>query len=90
MRQAWLSSLFPVVVGAQFFELFPHRLEPALEDIDDLVANLGGSEDDPVYEPTSAIDLIFGADDHFIGISIHRDEALRVPNLLHQIIDGHG
>lgn len=52
-----------------------------------MVANLGGREGDPVYEPTSAIDLISGADGHFIDISIHGDEALRFLNLLHQVID---
>jgi hypothetical protein len=31
-----------------------------------------------------------GADDHLIGIAIHGDEALRLLDLLHQIIDGHG
>jgi hypothetical protein len=64
--------------------------KPALKDIDDLVANLGRREGDPIYKSTSAIELIFGADDHFIGISIHGDKALRFLNLLPQIIDGHG
>jgi hypothetical protein len=30
------------------------------------------------------------ADDHFIGIAIHGDEALGLFDLLHQITDGHG
>jgi hypothetical protein len=34
--------------------------------------------------------LILGADDDFIGIARHGDKALGFPNLLHQIIDGHG
>jgi hypothetical protein len=78
------------VLGAQFFELCPRFRKPTFEYIDDLVPNLGRREGDPIYEPTSAIDLIFSADDHFIGISIHGEEALRFLNLLHQIIDGHG
>jgi hypothetical protein len=45
------------VLGAQFFEFSAHRHEPAFKDIDNLVANLGGPEGDPVYEPTSEIDL---------------------------------
>jgi hypothetical protein len=54
-----------------------------------LFRNLGRRDGDAVYEPTPAIDVIFGADDHFIAISIHSDEALCFLNLLHQIIDGH-
>ncbi|HEY3619773.1 MAG TPA: hypothetical protein VGK96_23440 [Candidatus Sulfotelmatobacter sp.] len=31
-----------------------------------------------------------GADDHFIGITIHGDKAFGFLYLLHQIVDGHG
>jgi hypothetical protein len=34
--------------------------------------------------------LILGANDHFIGIAIHGDEAFGFLYLLHQIVDGHG
>jgi hypothetical protein len=34
--------------------------------------------------------LIFGADDHFIGIAIHGDKAFGFLYLLQQIVDGHG
>ena len=55
----------------------------------DLIADLSLREGNPVYKPTPTIDLIFGADDHLIGIAIHGDEALRLLDLLHQISDGH-
>jgi hypothetical protein len=42
------------------------------------------------YEAGPTIDFILGADDHLIGIAIHGDEASRLLDLLHQIIDGHG
>ena len=42
-----------------------------------------------VYQSPPAIDLILSTDDHFIGIAIYDDQALRFLNLLHQIIDGH-
>jgi len=60
----------PVVFGAKFFELCPHRRNPALEDTNDLTADLGCREDGSVYQPTPAIDLILSADDDFIGIAI--------------------
>jgi hypothetical protein len=70
-------------------ERCPYRRKSALENIDNLIANLGRREGGSVYEPTPAIDLIFGADDHLIGIAIHVDEALGLFDQLHQIIDGH-
>jgi hypothetical protein len=33
--------------------------------------------------------LILRTDDHFIGIAVHGDQALRFLNLVHQIIDRH-
>jgi hypothetical protein len=83
------SSAFPVIFGAKFFSLCPHRRKPALEDIYDCVADLGRREDGSIYKPTPAVDLIFGAHDHFIGITIHGDEALGFLNLLDQLVDGH-
>ena len=80
----------PVVFGAKFFELCPHRRNPALEDTNDLTADLGCREDGSVYKPTPAIDLILRADDDFIGIAIHGDKALGFLNLLPQIVDGYG
>jgi hypothetical protein len=82
-------SAFPVIFGAKFFSLCPHRRKPALEDIYDCVADLGRRKDGSIYKPTPAVDLIFGAHDHFIGITIHVDEALGFLNLLHQLVDGH-
>src|SRR4030095_8661409 len=84
------SSVFPLVLGAELFELCPHRRNAAFEDINDLVANFGRRENGSVYKPTPTIDLILGSDDYFVGIAIHGDEALRFLNLLHQIIDSHG
>jgi hypothetical protein len=55
-----------------------------------MIADLSRRKGDPVYKPSPAIDLIFGADDHLIGIAIHGDEALGLLDLLHQIIDCHG
>jgi hypothetical protein len=83
------SSAFPVIFGAKFFSLCPHRRKPALEDIYDCVADLGRRKDGSIYKPTPAVDLIFGAHDHFIGITIHGDEALGFLNLLDQLVDGH-
>jgi hypothetical protein len=80
---AWQeSSAFPVVFGAEFFYRCPQRRKPVLEDIDDCVADLGRRKDGSVYKPTPAIDLIFGADNHFVGIAIHPNEALGFLNLL--------
>jgi hypothetical protein len=87
---AWEIIGFPLVFGAEFLELCPHRR--------DLVANLGRREDGSVYKPTPTIDFILaptidfilGADDHLIGIAIHGDEALGLLDLLHQIRDSHG
>ena len=70
--------------------LCPQRGEPLLERGNDVIADLGRREGDPIYKPTPTIDLIFGADDHLIGIPIHGDEALRLLDLSHQIIGGHG
>ena len=60
-------------------ELCPQRGEPLLERGNDVIADLGLREGDPVYKPTPTIDLIFGANDNLIGIAIHGDEALRLP-----------
>jgi hypothetical protein len=84
------SSVFPLVLGAELFELCPHRRNAAFEDINDLVANFGRRENGSVYKSTPTIDLILGSDDYLIGIAIHGHEALRFLNLLHQIIDSHG
>jgi hypothetical protein len=83
------SSAFPVIFGAKFFSLCPHRRKPALEDIYDCVADLGRRKGGSIYKPTPAVDLILGAHDHFIGITIHGDEALGFLNLLDQLVDGH-
>src|SRR5215831_12637930 len=94
MRRA-PSSGRQVVIGLFFdirrrvFQALPASHKPALEDIDDLVANLGRREGSSVYQPTPAIDLILGADDNFIGVTIHGDEALGFLDLSHQLIDGH-
>src|SRR6266446_7773028 len=77
------------VFEAELLALCPQRGEPLLERGNDVIADLGRREGDPVYKPTPTIDLIFGADDHLIGIAIHSDEALRLLDLLHQISDGH-
>jgi hypothetical protein len=66
------------------------RGKPALEDIDDCVADFGRREDSSVYKPTPAIDLIFGPDNHFISAVIHCDEAFHFLNLFDQVIDSHG
>ena len=81
-----------MVLGAEFFELCPHRHNPALEDTNDLTADLGCREDGSVYKPTPAVDLVLRADDDFIGIAIHGDKALglNLRGLLPQIVDGHG
>ena len=79
----------PSVFEAELLALCPQRGEPLLERGNDVIADLGRREGDPVYKPTPTIDLIFGADDHLIGIAIHSDEALRLLDLLHQISDGH-
>jgi len=84
------SSAWPAVFGAEFFELCPYRHKPALEDTDDLTADLGSRESGSVYKPTPTIDLILRADDDFIGIAIHGDKALGFLNLLHQFVDCHG
>src|SRR5467141_1596016 len=65
------SSAFPLVVGAEFLELCPHRRQPALEDTDDLVANLGRRESGSVYKPTPTVDFVLSAADHLFGIAIH-------------------
>jgi hypothetical protein len=70
-------------------EVCPYSHKSALEDADDLVANLGLGESDSVYEPAPGIDFILGADDHFIGTAIDGDQALRFLNLVHHIIDSH-
>jgi hypothetical protein len=74
----------------ELLELCSHCRKSALEDADDLVANLGRREGGSVYQSTPTIDLILGADDHLIGIVIHGDEALRLLDLSHQIVGGHG
>jgi hypothetical protein len=79
-----------LIFDAELLELCSHNLKSALEDADDLVSNLGRREGGSVYESTPTIDLILGADDHLIGIVIHGDEALRLLDLSHQIIGGHG
>jgi hypothetical protein len=73
VRPAWAIIGFPLVFDAEFLELCPHGRKPTLEDIDDLVANLGRREGGSVYKPTPTIDFILGADDHLIGIAIHGD-----------------
>ncbi len=79
----------PSVFEAELLEFSPQRGEPLLKRGNDVIADLGRREGYPVYKPTPTIDLIFGADDHLIGIAIHGDEALRLLDLLHQISDGH-
>jgi hypothetical protein len=86
---AWAIIGFPLVFGGWIPELCPHRRNPALEDSDDVVADLGRREGGSVYQPSPTIDFILGTDDHLIGIAIHRDEALGLLDLLHQISDGH-
>jgi hypothetical protein len=66
------SSGSPLLFGAELLELRPHCRKPALEDADDPVANLGRRERGSVYEATPTINLIFGTDDHLIGIAIQR------------------
>jgi hypothetical protein len=89
-RRHGQSSGCPSGFRAEFLKLCPHRPKPALEDIDDLVADFGRREADSVYKSTPNVDCIFGPDDHLIGIAIHGDEALGLLDLLHQIIDRHG
>jgi hypothetical protein len=84
------SSGSPLLFGAEILELRPRCRKPALEDADDPVANLGRRERGSVYEATPSINLIFGTDDHLIGIAIHSGEALGLLDPLHQVIDGHG
>jgi hypothetical protein len=74
---------------AELLKLCPHCRKSAFENAD-LVANLGRGESGSVYESTSAIDFVLGADDHFIRIAIHGDEALSLLDRSHQIIGGHG
>jgi hypothetical protein len=81
---------FPLVFRAEFLELCPHRRQPALQDPDDLLANLGRRKGGSVYQPTPTTYFILCADDHLIGIAIHGDEALGLLDLLHQIRDGNG
>jgi hypothetical protein len=76
VRRAWAIIGFPLGFGAGIPELCPHRRKPALEDSDDLVADLGRGEGGSVYKPTPTIDFILGTDDHLIGIAIHGDEAV--------------
>jgi hypothetical protein len=85
-----ISSALPMAFDTEFLELCPHRRKPPLEDTDDLIADLGGREDDSVYKPTPSVNLILGADDYFTSIAIYADEALGFLNLLHQIRDGLG
>ncbi|MGA9315141.1 MAG: hypothetical protein WBV77_10985, partial [Solirubrobacteraceae bacterium] len=80
---------FSSVLEAEFPELFLQRGEPLLERGYNMIADLSRRKGDPVYKPSPAIDLIFGADDHLIGIAIHDDKALRILDLLRQISDGH-
>jgi hypothetical protein len=70
-------------------EFCPQRGEPLRERRNDVIADPGRREGDPVYEPTPTIDLILGADDHFIDFAIHCDEALRLLDLLRKISNGH-
>jgi hypothetical protein len=76
--------------GAEFLQLCSEHREPALEDFNNLIADLGRGEGDSVNKPTPAIDWILGADDDFIGIAIYRDQSLSFLNLLQQVIDSHG
>jgi hypothetical protein len=84
----WFTAT--TVFDAELLQFCSHRRKPALENRDDVVADLGRREGDSVYKPTPTIDFIFGADDHLIGIAIHGDETLSLLDLLQQIIDGHG
>src|SRR5438552_3327784 len=70
-------------------ELCPQPGESLLERGNDVIADLGLREGDPVYKPTPTIDLIFGVNDPLIGIAIHGDEALHLFDLLLQISDSH-
>jgi hypothetical protein len=78
-----------LIFDAELLELCSHCLNSALEDADDLVSNLDRRKGGSVYQATPTIDFILGADDHLIGMAIHIDEALRLLDLSHQIIDGH-
>src|SRR5215472_6419030 len=62
--------------GTEFLELCSQHRKPALEDIDNKIADLGRPEGGSVYKPAPTIDWILGADDHLAGIAIHCDEAL--------------
>jgi hypothetical protein len=73
--ESWAIICFSGSIRRRVSELCPHRRKPTLEDIDDLVANLGRREGDSVYNTAPTIDLILSADDHFIGIAIHGDKA---------------
>jgi hypothetical protein len=76
--------------GAELLELCSQRRKSALEDIDNMIADLGRREGGSVYKSTPTIDWILCADDHLIGIAICSDEALGFLNLLQQVIDVHG
>jgi len=80
-RAGLISS--SLLFNAELLNLCPHCRKSALENANDLVANLGRRESGSVYDTTPSIDLIFGADDHLIGIAIHGDEALRLLDLPH-------
>jgi hypothetical protein len=84
------SSASLLIFGAELLKLCPHRGEPLFERGDDVSADLVRSEGDLVYEPTPAIDLIFGAKDHFNSAAIHGEDALGLLDLPRQLIDGHG
>src|ERR1700730_12283290 len=87
---AGMVSGLPLRLDAELLELCSHRHKPALEDADDMVANLGRREGYSVYESTPTIDFILGTDDQLIGIAIYSDEALGLLDLFLQIIDRHG
>jgi hypothetical protein len=78
-----------VTLSAALPKLCPQPGDPLLERGNDVIADFGLRESDPVYKPTPTIDLIFGADDHFIGIAIHGDQALRLFDLVRQISDSY-
>jgi len=88
--QSWAIICLSGGIRCRVFELCPHCHKPTLEDIDDLVANLGRREGGSVYNTTPTVELILGADDHFIGITIRGDKAFGFLYLLNQIVDDHG
>jgi hypothetical protein len=90
LSQLRRSSASLLVFDAELLKLCPHRGEPLLERGDDVSADLVRSEGDLVYEPTPAVDLIFSADDRFISVAIHGEEALGLLDLPRQIIDVRG